>query len=161
MSPFFPVSNFHLVLCRHSFNNPASHRRPLTHLQQKFRRLSHLSTFSQYNSSFSQLGSRPSTPVTMCVGQAFSFEACGHSQSIYSTICAQSSNNKTNTSCDRLEYMGVKPGLCSSCQSQDAHIENLRKELKAKESELNEALMARGDKLLAYSALVEQPRMFH
>lgn len=69
-------------------------------------------------------------------------------QSVYTTICPTSQSRKENTSCDRLQFAGVKPGFCSSCTVMDKNINKLRAELKAKEAELNEAMLARGVKNL-------------
>lgn len=82
----------------------------------------------------------------MCNGTSHLFEACGHIQNIYTTICADSKSSKLNTACDRLEYGGTKLGVCAACTKMDEQIAVLRKELAEKQRELEEAILKRGGK---------------
>lgn len=89
----------------------------------------------------------------MCTGQSFYFSGCGHSQSQYTRLCPLS-KDKTQTSCDRLEYGGAQSGICAACRSLDARIEQLKVEIRDRERELADAMGARGIPVQAYGDVI-------
>jgi hypothetical protein len=89
----------------------------------------------------------------MCTGQSFYFSGCGHSQSQYTRLCPLS-KDKTQTSCDRLEYAGAQSGICAACRSLDERIEQLKVEIRDRERELADAMGARGIPVQAYGDVI-------